>query len=190
MKLYIKPYLRRIPLIDQLYKVVTEYGKTWGDKSTVDLFKDYTKTLNSDPVRDFLDFLFPEGEEFVKKFGEEQERGTIINYLSTLFYNTKGTYKILDYITEYDIFQTSPDNSRDSTTEISYTTQSIDIHIKSLSSNYPRDLFCTGLENFLSSLLYFQILNLTIDNVDLTIQDTTVSSLNRGSHFYQHHLLS
>lgn len=188
MKIYIKPYLRRIPIIDQLYRIVNEYGKIWGNDTGVDNFKDYNKALNNDPVVDFLDYLFPKGEEFIERFGKEQDRESIIRYVSNLFYETKGTYKVLDYITEYDIFQTTKNNGQDTTTEISYTTQSIDIHIKSLSSRFSREAFCTGLENFLCSLLYFQILNITIDNVETLVQDTTTSSLNRGSHFYQHHV--
>lgn len=188
MKYYIKPSLRELPIIDQLYNIINKYNSIWGSQSSSDQFEGYNQNLNYDPVIDFIDYMIPSDDTFDSIY-PNQDRDTIIKYLSNLFYETKGTYKVLDYITEYDLFQTTDNNQKDTTTKISYTTQSIDIKIKVLKSRFDRDLFCNYLEKFLCALLYFQILDINIELVESELLDTTTSSINSGSYFYQQYIL-
>ena len=95
----------------------------------------------------------------------------------------------MDYLTEYDLFQTSNGLSEllpDETTTITYTTQSINIEIQSLPQNLDRDLFCAYLEKFLCTLLYFETLTITINSIGTKFNDNTVVSINHGEAFYQY----
>lgn len=195
MKLYIPPYLRtgKIPVLKQLYEMVASYSEEYTDKEELDSFNDYKASLINDPVLLFLDYCVPNLEDMKIKYPLEENleelRKNHINYLTTLFYSVKGTYKVLDYLTEYDLFQTSNGLSEllpDETTTITYTTQSINIEIQSLPQNLDRDLFCAYLEKFLCTLLYFETLTITINSIGTKFNDNTVVSINHGEAFYQY----
>lgn len=189
MKIYIKEHLREIPIINQLYNMVVEYGKAYEDDDK-DSFDDYRYHLRNDAVLRFLDYVVPSEEEFTERSLDPSSRSSYINYLSALFYSVKGTYKVLDFILDYDLFQTSkgdPDQTPDTTTKISYTARTISIEIENLPGTLDRDLFCSYLEKFLYTLLYFESLSITINSTSAEIVDTTIASLNHGEAFYQYY---
>lgn len=194
MQIYIPEYLRqRIPVLQQLYEVISEYGKMYPEQAD-DSYSDYRYSLRNDAVIRFLDYVVPGIEDYRLRFPgiTDEELETLrlenIKYLTALMYSVKGTYKVLDYLTEYDLFQTSSGKdiqTPDTTTKVTYTKKSISISISSLPNSFDRDLFCEYLEKFLSALLYFESLTIIIDTISTKISDSTTTSLNHGEAFYQ-----
>ncbi len=181
MKVYIPKHLRRIPIIEQLCSMISEYSKKYAGENDQDSFSDYRYSLRNDAVVRFLDYVLDFSDDLVKR--------NVITYLSTMFYSVKGTYKVLDYITAYDLFGTG-EKSMENVEEhvkITYTTQSLSIEIDDLPERFDRDLFCEYLEQFLCALLYFQSLTISIENMGTRIEDNTTTSLNYGSECFQYY---
>ena len=169
MKLYIKENLKSIPIINQLYNIVRAYGLAYGGEEEQDSMEDYKYYLKNDYVQRFIDYV-------VLDDGSDAEvRKNKIIYLTSLFYCVKGTYKVLDYMIDYSLVDA----------EITYTTKDITIAITTIPESLDRDLFCTYLEKFLSALLYFESLNITISSLSVSVMDNTVAALNYGKAFYQ-----
>lgn len=191
MKLYIKKYLRKLPIIDQFCNMFLEYVREYPTYDE-DLYENHKILLKNDSVRNFIDLMMISDEDLKVRLGDdwtEYARESYITYLVTLFNTVKGTYKVLDYLTEYDLFQTSRGKEQqeaDNSTKINYTTQSITIDIQEIPSDIDRDMFCDYLEAFLSSLLYFESLTITINKISTKVTDDTVTSLNHGEAFYQY----
>lgn len=191
MKLYVKKYLRKLPVIDQFCNMFLEYSKEYPNYDE-DTYVNHKILLKNDSVRNFIDLMVPEDDILKLRLKEDwtpDTRETYITYLETLFNTVKGTYKVLDYLTEYDLFQTSigENQTADTSTKINYTTQSITINIQSIPLNIDRNIFCDYLEAFLSALLYFESLTITINKISTLVIDDTTSSLNHGEAFYQYY---
>ena len=179
MKVYIKENLRDIPIFGNMYRLIKAYSEKYGSEAEIDSWEDYRYSLNSDNVKRFLDYVIPDTVE------DKKER---VSYLTNLFYLTKGTYKVLDYLLDYDLFGTTGDEEGlDSTTEISYSARTIVINIKKIPSRFEYDTFCEFLEKFLCTLLYFESLTIVIESHETMLEDTTISSLNHGEIFYQYY---
>ena len=197
MQIYIPKYLgERIPILKQLSEIVTGYGKKYSKDEDIDSFSDYKYSLRNDSVVRFLNYVVPGIDDFKFRFPTldqaeiVQLRNDYINYLTVLFYSVKGTYKVLDYITEYDLFQTSKgkvSQGQDLTTKIAYTTKSISIEIQSIPVTLDRDVFCSYLEKFLNELLYFEFLTINIKTISAEITDSTTTTLNHGDAYYQYY---
>jgi hypothetical protein len=197
MQIYIPKYLgERIPILKQLSEIVTGYGKKYSKDEDIDSFSDYKYSLRNDSVVRFLDYVIPDIDEFKSRFPDQDETNIIqlrnnhISYLTVLFYSVKGTYKVLDYITEYDLFQTSKgkkSQGQDLTTKIAYTTKSISIEIQSIPVTLDRGVFCSYLEKFLNELLYFEFLTINIKTISAEITDSTTTTLNHGDAYYQYY---
>ena len=124
MKVYIRENLREIPIFNQMYKLIKAYAEKYGNSEEIDSMADYRYSLRNDHVLRFLNYVIPDEED-------ETVRNNKITYLASIFYLTKGTYKVLDYILDYDLFQTTGDErGTDTTTEISYSARNISLDIK------------------------------------------------------------
>lgn len=165
MKIFIKKYLRQIPIIDQFCNMINQYIVDYPDDDS-DLYEMFREQLKGDTVKNFLNFVTSGSDE------------QIINYLSALFYSVKGTCKVLDYLTEYELLED---------TTISYTTQNLSITMNSLPENLDRELFCNYLEKFLNTLLYFESLTINIGEISVKVDEKTTTSLNHGEAFYQYY---
>ncbi len=170
MKLYIKENLRSIPIINQLYNIVKAYSQTYAEEDEQDSMEDYKYSLRNDHVQRFIDYVVPDSSN-------QEVRKNKILYLTCLFYCVKGTYKVLDYMIDYGLVDA----------EITYTAKNISISINTIPESLDRDLFCTYLEKFLASLLYFELLDITISSLSVNVVDNTVASLNHGKAFYQYY---
>ena len=73
------------------------------------------------------------------------------------------------------------------TIDITYTAKNISISINTIPESLDRDLFCTYLEKFLSALLYFESLDITISTLSVSVMDNTVAALNHGKAYYQYY---
>ena len=83
MKIYIPSHLRKIGLIDMMYQMISHYTTLL--ESSEDSFDDYHYILKIDPVRKFLNLVYP------NSWPEEIKEETI-TYLSSMFYSVKGTF--------------------------------------------------------------------------------------------------
>ena len=107
----------------------------------------------------------------------EEERKRKINYLSSMFYSVKGTFKVLEYLKLFGIFGNS-------LKDIRYTTKSIDIKIDSISVD--RDQFFSMIEAFLGTLLYFEELNITIGESKIEFSGELKVNIDTGEFYYKH----
>lgn len=180
MKIYIKENLREIPIFNQMYQLIKAYGEKYGASGEEDSMTDYRYSLSNDYVFRFIDYVIPEEED-------PEVRKNKVTYLTSIFYLTKGTYKVLDYLLDYDLFQTTGGEGKDTTTAISYSARNISIDVKSLPQRIDRELFCDYLEKFLCALLYFESLTINVDGIRESLVDNTTAALNHGQIYFQYY---
>ena len=164
MKIYIPKHLREIKIIEQLYQMMTSYGEQAVDE--IDSF--------SDPVKRFLGLCIPKKDDQTS-----EDYSSNINYLATLFYSVKGTYKVFDYLLYYGVIDS--DKSK-----INYTARSISIEIGEILVG--KDIFCSAMEDFLKTLLYFESLEIIINSAGINLEGSIVNHLGHGEIYYQHHI--
>ena len=174
MKIYIPKHLRNIRIIEQLYQMMSSYGEQAVDE--VDSFSDFQWSLSNDPVKRFLSLCIPKRDDQTS-----EDYSSNINYLTTLFYSVKGTYKVFDYLLYYGVIDS--DKSR-----INYTARSISIEIGEISVG--KDIFCNALEDFLKTLLYFESLEIIIDSAGINLEGSIENHFNHGEVYYQHYIAS
>ena len=162
-----------------LYNMILGYENSASTDDS-DSFSDYRYTLKTDPVRKFLNLIYP--SDWRTRDGETVTKEKI-NYLSSLFYSVKGTFKVLDYITAFGIL--TDWTTKDTTSVLTYTARKISVKVKSISVD--KNLFCDYFEKFLCALLYFDELDISVDKVITEITDSAVSSINHGLWFYQYY---
>ena len=200
MDLYIPQHLRRIKLLEHLIVLLQDYRR----KEEVESFDKYREILKTDPVKRFLDLVLflnekreiedvenriSEGENVSTEEKErieeiKQWRRNCINYITTLFYSVKGTFKVIHFIIDYKVLDL--DYISDEDRGIDYTVSKIEIRLRSIPPNMDDELFCKSLEEFLCALLYFGTFHLEINNVITEINDNTTSSIDKGNIlFYQ-----
>lgn len=176
MEVYIPKHLLKVGIIKMLHEMIGQYQLQEAEES--DSFSDYRYTLKTDPVRKFLNLIYP--TSWAKADGEEVTKEKI-NYLSSLFYSVKGTFKVLDYILAFGIL--TDWTTKDTTSTLTYSARKISVKVKSITVD--KDLFCDYFEKFICALLYFDELDISVDKVLTEITDSTVASINHGIWFYQ-----
>lgn len=197
MNIYIPKYLReRVKIVDQLYNMIREYYDEYSKTTEPDSFDQFRFSRRNDYVVRFLDYVIPLKYTTAEINGEtvsvedKTTRETALNYLSKLFYSVKGTYKVLDYLIDYNILNADNNwwdlnNSNSNKVDISYTARSIDIKVDKLPDGLDRELYCDYLEKFLCALLYFEFLTINIGEMSSSMSERTEVHLNRGQSFYQ-----
>lgn len=170
MRLFIKENLRAIPIINQLYNIVRAYSLAYTGEDDKDSMEDYKYSLRNDYVQRFIDYVTLGETDLVVRKNK-------ITYLTALFYSVKGTYKVFDYMIDYSLVDA----------DITYTAKNISISINTIPESLDRDLFCTYLEKFLATLLYFESLDITISSLSISVVDNTTASLNHGKAYYQYY---
>lgn len=197
MNIFIPKYLReRVKIIDQLYNMIRAYYEEYSQTKEEDSFDQFRFSRRNDYVVRFLDYVIPTKYITAEVNGEtitvedKTTRETALNYLSKLFYSVKGTYKVLDYLIDYDILNADENwwnlnNLNNNKVDISYTARSIDIKVDKLPDGLDRELYCDYLEKFLCALLYFEFLTINIGKMSTSMSEKTEVYLNRGQSFYQ-----
>ena len=179
MKLIIPEYLKNIKIIDQMYNMLTEFEDNYSETSTSDSFDDYLEDFGKDPVGYFLTLMLPI-DSMVNVYKDEdireEEYENKMNFLRSLFYSVKGTFKVLDYLRLYNIFG-------DAKVTISYTTKNIKIEIEHI--DIPVNQFYSAFEDFLTNLLYFEKLVIKIDKFNSSIEINNKSAMTTGTLFYK-----
>lgn len=173
MKIYIPKHLvGRIPIINQLYKMVLGYSTEYDGERDEDYYYYYYYGQRLDDVTRFIEYVIPDDED-------EERRNNNISYLTKLFYSVKGTCKVFDYILKYNLFQTTSEDV------ITYDSQTISITIEELPFGLDYDVFCEYLEKFLSALVWFENLNISIGSSKIEITGSVTTCLSSGSKEYQ-----
>ena len=197
MNIFIPKYLReRVKIIDQLYNMIRAYYEEYSQTKEEDSFDQFRFSRRNDYVVRFLDYVIPTKYITTEVNGEtitvedKTTRETALNYLSKLFYSVKGTYKVLDYLIDYNILNADENwwnlnNLNNNKVDISYTARSIDIKVDKLPDGLDRELYCDYLEKFLCALLYFEFLTINIGKMSTSMSEKTEVYLNRGQSFYQ-----
>jgi len=154
MKIHVPIHLRKIEVIDQMCKMIEEYGENFYIDTT-DSFENYYYYLKLDPVKRFLNLCISRSDLYS---GQDYE--VVINYLSRLFYSVKGTIKVFEYMRRYLGLNFEGD--------IIYTTKYIEFKLSDISLTDEK-MFYQYLKEFLDALLYFQELRIIIDAVNLVL---------------------
>lgn len=158
MNIYIPQYLRSIPVVDQLYRMILGYSKIY--QPDTNSFDSWRLSLTSDPVDVFVRMCVKE-DEFIATH-KDQDYEVVINYLVKLFYSVKGTSKVFEYMKKYLNLSIVGD--------IIYTVKTVEITFQDLSVT-DEEMFYTSLINFLNSLIIFEEVRTNIGTIKLDIRD-------------------
>lgn len=156
LNVYIPVHLRKIKIIDQLQKLISEKksNPAYNEEEIDDSFESYNSYLANDPVETFVKFCLP--KESIKVGDYE----TVITYITHLFYLVKGTIKVIDFMKKYLNLKMNED--------FFYSPKKIRLSFKELNT-LNDSLFYDLLLNFLNELLYFNssVINVSTSNLDL-----------------------
>lgn len=161
MRITIPTHLRNLDIVDQMYKMMVEYTKEYGDISS-----DSNSLENRayDFIYEFLNIVLPDNDEPTNR------------YLASLFYKSKGTLSILDYLEKYLglIYKEKP----------IYNIDRLELNFESVSGSNLLN-FTPALINFLNALLYFDELNILIDKFKLQISSSLSNKSSNMCIFYK-----
>lgn len=166
MVIYIPNHLKEsIPLLKDMTKMIEKYNKDYRTKS-VGSFDLYYNHQNLSSIRKFIEICLNNSDV---KFPEGIDQENIINYLSALFYNVKGTRRVFDYMRDYLGISIKKE-------EITYTVSSLVLNIDEISTT---NIFTyvESLKDFLSSLLYYGDLVSEIKKISLKVNDSIKVSI-------------
>ena len=173
MVIYIPNHLKEsIPLLKDMTRMIERYNKEYRTE-TVGSFDLYYNHQNLGSIRKFIEICLNNGDI---KFPEGIDRENVINYLSALFYNVKGTRKVFDYMRDYLGISIKED--------ITYTVSSLVLNIDEISTT---NIFTyiESLKSFLSSLLYYGDLVSEIKKISLMVNDSIKVSVSSAIQKYK-----
>lgn len=183
MNIYIPSHLRKLRIVDQLYRMMHEYitgelndGVGYGD-SEVSSFDDYQYMLKLDPVKKFISMCITEDD-----LPESQDYESVVNYLSHLFYSVKGTAKVFEYMKKYF---TRLHMSED----IIYSTSNMSISIDYLEVG-DQGTFEEALMGFIDALVYTQEVKKEIGRIKLIISETIKTDIGCFAVPYKNNVVS
>lgn len=158
MTIYIPQHLHQLEIIQTLVKML-QYYEEHRDTSSEEIenFDQLYYLYSLDPVKRFIEMCITE-------VGEDQDYDTVINYYVNKFYHCKGTQRVLQMMEEAlgITFESDPIyNNSNIVLQIS------EIKISNIST------WSEALKDFLDHLLYYDQIQMTIENLRLQIQDTT-----------------
>ena len=180
MNLYIPKNIKTgVPYVSQFVKLLEEYSKSPLDSEQLEI-------TEIDPVRKFIALQYPFPDPTVPDDWDETDaqnfkeyvKETMVNYYSNNFYYVKGTMKVIELIGEYKLLG---DNA-----EISYNGRTLRIRFteKWKMENY--DLFMSSLKEFLERLLYYEVLEISIDTLTIPIKyQAERGSIGTAGKYYQ-----
>lgn len=175
MKIYIPQHLKKLPIIDQMDRLIRGYAEYIGNTNQEDILPStYSYDLLNDPVCRFLSLCMSlSGKNLISPENKEED---VIKYLTRLFYSVKGTVKVFEYMKKYLGLEIVGD--------IIYTVDYVEIRITGLSLTDEGN-FTYSFRNFLSSLIYFRELVLELDDVDITIRSVISNSVGTNNIIYK-----
>lgn len=155
MKIYIPSHLRNIKVVDDFCRLIEQYNKENSNSDQKDSYYYYYKHLNYDPVKRFVGICIPTQEN------EEEVYTNIVNYLTGLFYCTKGSTKVFEYLRSH--------LKLDGIFDYNMKLGSLSITLENVPISVDEELFRKTFEDFLKSLLYLKTINIYIDSFTVSI---------------------
>ena len=165
MNLYIPQHLKKIPIIDQLDKLIDHYNNDVDSegnyiylKNENDSFDSYNDYQKSDPVKRFILMdLELNRKDDIEKSG--QDFNTVVTYLTNLFYSVKGTSKVIEFMLKYL-----------NISECNYSTEKCSPKINSSLKIDDPETYSKALKEFCDALLYYKNFDINSDPVTLSIE--------------------
>lgn len=176
MNIYIPKHIRNIGVVGKMCDLIEAYNNSgmYVD-DTGNSFEDYYYYLKTDPIIKFLHFCISKDDWQNNHPNEEYE--SVILYISRLFYSVEGTCKVFDFMKKYLGFEI---------TDIKYTVKTLSFRIKSIKLvDIDENVFYNSLLEFLNTLLYFNDLDIKIDNIDLWLSNTLRNYIGENTTTYK-----
>lgn len=147
MNIYIPKHIRKIGVVDKMCQLIQYYSSSPYAVSSNDSFSNYYSYLGIDPVIRFLHICIPRSDFYKDNKHSNEDYDSAIVYISRLFYSTKGTNKIFDYMQKYLNLEI---------TEIRYTVKTLSFEIAEIDLfDIDENIYYDSLLDFLNALLYF-----------------------------------
>lgn len=167
MNIYIPKHIRKLEVVNNLCNLITEYQKVAIEDNIITNDTDYYfnkyKTLSYDPVKKFVGICIAKDETQDNNILTEK-----INYITEVFYNLSGSYKIfhmLKILLGFDI-------EVDYQINLGYLRLTVgeDTYNNIFSQN--EDLYQSSFINFLNTLLFFKKIDIIYDKVEIELKKT------------------
>lgn len=162
MNIYIPKHIKKIGVVDKMCKLIEGYANSQYVVNIEDSFNNYNYYLKTDPVIKFLHICI--SRDTWNNNHPSEDYDSVISYISRLFYSTKGTCKVFDYIQKYlelDIY------------DIQYTVKKLSFTIREVNLvDIDEKVFYDSLIDFLEALLYFGEVTIRIENIKLWLSNT------------------
>lgn len=213
MKIYIKPYLRKLPIIDMLYQSIVEYSRVYGAElsENEDVFTDFKYQKKTDSVTKFLDYMLPTPEDMyneLKQYWEEgkHEESSFSEFLDggllkefsevqgilndirdgNLRYLVRLFYSIKGcwQVLEYMKRFNLFGPGNENGVSIEYDVRSLSIEIDNLDSRYDSETFFTLAKEFCAALLYYNKISIKVKKVNIKFEGKLKVDIHHGAHFF------
>ena len=165
MKIYIPNHLRKINVVDQMCRMIEEYGNYYTEY--VDPYYYYYYSLDFDPVKRFLGICLS------GSITNKDQLDNVVNYLTAVFYSIKGcSNKIFEYLSSFvglSIIRAEYISTGGSIINQQLDTIIIDLRNIPNPEKNSEDFFKNLFEEFFKSLLIVNVFNLNIESLDLTV---------------------
>lgn len=173
MTIYIPKHLHQLEIIQTLVKML-QYYEDNKETGEIENFDQLYYLYSLDPVKRFIEMC-------ITSVGDDQDYDQVINYYVNKFYHCKGTQRVLQMMGESlgINFEAPPIyNNSNIVLQIS------EIKISNIST------WSEALKDFLDQLLYYDQIQMTIENLRLQIQDTLEGSVGSSLILYKKFKLS
>lgn len=162
MNIFIPKHIEKIGVVNKMCELIKAYTESPYYINVEDSFNNYYYYLNTDPVKKFLHLCIKDNTTWEEKHPNEDFE-SVINYITRLFYSVKGTCKVFEFIKKYLDFEI---------TDIVYTVKNLSFTIREVTLiDIDEKIFYDSFIEFLSTLLYFDKINIRIELINLWISN-------------------
>lgn len=176
MNIYIPKHLRKLKIVEQLCQLIVGYSEYKKEEESKDLntsldseyYYNKYKTLSYDPVKKFVGICIALEEDVENVLKGTTYISEKTNYVTEVFYNLGGSYKI------FDMLKTLLDFEFD----VNYQIDLGYLQITVSEATYNRvfkineELYGQSFIDFLSSLLYFKKAEITFEKTNIELEKT------------------
>lgn len=164
MTIHIPAHLDNIKIVSQLSSFIKAYSEQFTESSGS--FDHYYNQYTQDSIKKFI-YLSLE----VSNVTESNNYNEVAIYLSRLFYSVKGSLRIFDYMKDYLKIPFVG--------EILYTINEIRFEVSEITT-VDMENYISSMKDFISSLLYYNDLSITIDTIKLIVSGNIENIISSG----------